>query len=82
MKQYTVLCDFYDANAHDHLYRAGDLYPCIQHDEPDEKRVNELGSNKNITGIPLINLSKSQKKAKTKEQKKAPAEMENGEDKE
>lgn len=55
MKQYKVLCDFYDSQDDDRVYRKGDLYPHVD-SESSEDRIKELGSEENPTGIKLIDL--------------------------
>ncbi|EOL45815.1 hypothetical protein [Enterococcus caccae] len=74
MKQYKVLCDFYDSQDEDRVYRKGDLYP-HEDKETDENRIKELGSENNSTGIKLIDLpieleSDAEIKAEQAEKKK------------
>ena len=55
MKQYKVLCDFYDSKDNDRLYHRGESYP-HETSNADEKRIKELGTENNAIGIKLIDL--------------------------
>ena len=50
---YRVIHKFYDLKDNNHAYSVGDTFP---HDgvEVDSERIEELASNKNRLGIPLI----------------------------
>lgn len=50
---YVVLVGFYDSKDNMHLYNAGDTYP-RKGAKLDKKRAEELASDKNAAGVPLI----------------------------
>lgn len=52
MKRYVVIKDFTDLQDENHIYRAGDKYP--RKGKPKKERVEELMTDKNRCGEPLI----------------------------
>ena len=52
MKMYVVIKDFTDLQDENHIYRAGDKYP--RRGKPKKERVEELMTDKNRRGEPLI----------------------------
>lgn len=50
---YTVLVEFFDLQDNGYRYSAGDNYP-RKGLEPTVNRINELASEKNKRGLPLI----------------------------
>ena len=50
---FKVVKKFYDLKDNNHAYSVGDIYP---HNKAkvSEKRIDELSSNKNKMGVPLI----------------------------
>ncbi|MED3716038.1 hypothetical protein P4518_01375 [Geobacillus thermodenitrificans] len=53
MPKYVVIKDFKDLQDRQHIYRVGDTYPRKGH-KPSKKRIEELLSDKNLIGEPLI----------------------------
>ena len=58
---YRVIHKFYDLKDNNHAYSVGDIFP---HNgvEVDSERIEELASNKNRLGIPLIEEIKEKPK--------------------
>ena len=52
MTKYVVIKDFRDLQDNRHLYRAGDKYP--RKGRVKKERIEELMSDKNLAGEPLI----------------------------
>jgi hypothetical protein len=52
LKKYVVIKDFTDLQDENHIYRAGDYYP--RRGKPKKERVEELMTDKNRRGEPLI----------------------------
>ncbi|ARA98612.1 hypothetical protein [Geobacillus thermodenitrificans] len=52
MTKYVVIKDFRDLQDNLHLYRAGDKYP--RKGRVKKERIEELMSDKNLAGEPLI----------------------------
>lgn len=52
MPKYVVIKDFQDLQDNRHLYRAGDKYP--RKGRVKKERIEELMSDKNLAGEPLI----------------------------
>ena len=50
---YKVIVYFEDLQDKNHPYKVGDTYP-RKGLKPSAERINELATNKNIRGIPLI----------------------------
>jgi hypothetical protein len=50
---YTVLVEFFDLQDNGYRYNAGDSYP-REGLEPTANRIDELASDKNKRGLPLI----------------------------
>ncbi|WP_420768752.1 hypothetical protein ACNR9V_03230 [Parageobacillus thermoglucosidasius] len=53
MPKYVVIKDFKDLQDRQHIYRVGDTYPREGY-KPSKKRIEELLSDKNLIGEPLI----------------------------
>ncbi|WP_044736595.1 hypothetical protein [Geobacillus kaustophilus] len=53
MPKYVVIKDFKDLQDRQHIYRVGDTYPRKGY-KPSKKRIEELLSDKNLIGEPLI----------------------------
>lgn len=70
---FKVVKKFYDLKDNNHAYYEGDIYP---HNKAkvSEKRIDELSSNKNKMGVPLIEEIPEKPKKATK---KAVEETEN-----
>lgn len=62
---YTVLVRFADLQDNGFVYNAGDTYP-RKGLKPTANRIDELASNRNIRGLPLIKKT-VKKSARTKE---------------
>lgn len=50
---YRVIHKFYDLKDNNHAYSVGDTFP-HKGVEVDAERIAELGSDKNLLGVPLI----------------------------
>lgn len=63
MSKYTVMQDFCDLKDGNYVYHVGDIYP---HDDAraDKNRLEELLSNKNKIGAPLIREEAEQEEEK------------------
>lgn len=66
---YKVIHKFIDLKENNHLYCVGDIFP---HNEAEinPKRIDELSSNKNRLGIPLIVEIEQQNEEKPKRTRK------------
>jgi hypothetical protein len=53
MTKYAVVKDFTDLQDNNYIYRIGDEYPRKGY-KPTKKRIEELSTNKNLRGEPLI----------------------------
>ena len=58
---YKAIAYFTDLQDNGHIYRAGDVFPRSGF-EATEERINELSSNENRRGKPLIAEAKGKKK--------------------
>ena len=56
MSKYIVLNDFTDLKDKKKVYRKGDRYPKPANKKISENRINQLSSDKNKLGAPLIKL--------------------------
>ena len=63
---YKVLSVFADLQDFNHTYNVGDVYPRAGY-TPSDARVDELSTNKNIQGKPLIQLVEETKVVKEPE---------------
>ena len=64
---YKVIERFADLQDENHIYEIGDTYP-RKGSKPSEERIEELASDQNKIGIPLIKLEEV-KKPKTAKKK-------------
>lgn len=53
-KKYIVVEDFTDLQDGNKVYRKGDVYPSPSNKNVSKKRLNELSSDNNRKGAPLI----------------------------
>lgn len=63
---YKVIVYFEDLQDKNHQYNEGDTYP-RKGLKPTAKRIEELATDKNIRGIPLIKAVEEETKAEVKE---------------
>ena len=59
MSEYLVVVSFTDLQDNDFQYRVGDVYPHPNYN-PTKERIEELSTNKNRRGIPMIKAVKSE----------------------
>lgn len=71
---YKVIARFADLQDGSHIYEIGDTYP-RKGLKPSKERIEELASDKNKIGIPLIKLEETKK---SKAAKKSKGEVTNG----
>lgn len=57
---YRVVCSFRDLKDNKHFYYEGDIYP-REGVEVDKERINELKTDKNKIGKPLIKAERKKK---------------------
>lgn len=62
---YKVIARFADLKDENHIYEIGDTYP-RKGSKPSEERIEELASDKNKIGIPLIKLVEAKAKSTKK----------------
>lgn len=62
---YKVLETFSDIKDHGYIYAEGDEYP-REGMEPDEKRISELSTSKNLLHKPLIREAREERKPRKK----------------
>lgn len=67
---YRVIEYFTDLHDDDHEYREGDVFP-REGIKVSKERLEELASDKNLRGIPLIELVEPEKAGKGKSKNKA-----------
>ena len=67
---YRVIEYFTDLHDDDHEYREGDVFP-REGIKVSKERLEELASDKNLRGIPLIELVEPEKAGKVKSKNKA-----------
>lgn len=58
---YKVIIYFEDLQDKNHPYKVGDVYP-RKGAKPSAERIDELATNKNIRGIPLIKAEENETK--------------------
>ena len=75
---YIVISSFKDLEDNEYLYKVGDMYPHNGKDikEISEERIDELKTNKNKKGIPLIKLIEIEEKPEEKTEEEDTSEIE------
>lgn len=77
--KYTVLKYFTDLQDNEYIYRAGDTYP-REGINPSAERIEELASDKNKQGTPLIKAVSEKSEAEKPEKPEKPKRKRKGEE--